>query len=200
LTRTPHFCRGLYLTLPRTSARFSQSSSVALLGGALLNRSRNAAITWDRVCTVCCLSCTHTVCPLCCLSRTHTVCPLCCLSRTHTVCPLCCLSHTHTVCPLCCLSHTHSLSPVLSLTHPHSLSPVLFLSHTHTDYQAPLDTVTACVSHMENETKFCGCDKSRILDTVANLSFYIVLRTVLCCVNLTFWRRNFLLNYSTFCI
>jgi hypothetical protein len=35
--------------------------SVALRGGALLNRSRNAAITWDMVCPVCCLSCTHTL-------------------------------------------------------------------------------------------------------------------------------------------
>ena len=53
--------RGLSLTLPRANARFSQSSSVALRGGALLNRSRNAAITWDMVCPVCCLSCTHTL-------------------------------------------------------------------------------------------------------------------------------------------
>jgi hypothetical protein len=40
--------------------RFSQSTSVALRGGALLNRSRDEAITWDMVCPVCCLSCTHT--------------------------------------------------------------------------------------------------------------------------------------------
>ena len=53
--------RGLSLTLPRAKARFSQSSSVALRGGALLNRSQNAAITWDTVCPVCCLSCTHTL-------------------------------------------------------------------------------------------------------------------------------------------
>ena len=53
--------RGLSLTLPRANTRFSQSSSVALRGGALLNRSRNAAITWDMVCPVCCLSCTHTL-------------------------------------------------------------------------------------------------------------------------------------------
>ena len=53
--------RGLSLTLPRTNACFSQSSSVALRGGALLNRSRNAAITWDMVCPMCCLSCTHTL-------------------------------------------------------------------------------------------------------------------------------------------
>ena len=42
--------RGLSLTLPRAKARFSQSSSVALRAGALLNRSRNAAINWDMVC------------------------------------------------------------------------------------------------------------------------------------------------------
>jgi hypothetical protein len=46
----------LSLTLSRANARFFQSSSVALRGGALLNRSRNAAI----ICPVCCLSCTHT--------------------------------------------------------------------------------------------------------------------------------------------
>ena len=53
--------RGLSLTLSRVNTRFSQSSSVALRGGALLNRSRNAAITWDMVCPVCCLSCTNTL-------------------------------------------------------------------------------------------------------------------------------------------
>ena len=53
--------RALSLIFPRANARFSQSSSVALRGGALLNRSRNAAITWDMVCPVCCLSCTHTL-------------------------------------------------------------------------------------------------------------------------------------------
>jgi len=51
--------RGLSLTLPRATARFSQSSSVALRGGALLNHSRYAAITWDMVCPMCCLSCTN---------------------------------------------------------------------------------------------------------------------------------------------
>ena len=35
--------RGLSLTLSRANARFSQSNSVALHGGALLNHSRNAA-------------------------------------------------------------------------------------------------------------------------------------------------------------
>jgi len=53
--------RGLSLTLPRANACFSQSSSVALRGGALLNCSRSAAITWDMVCPMCCLSCTHTL-------------------------------------------------------------------------------------------------------------------------------------------
>jgi len=55
--------RGLSLTLPRANACFSQSSSVALRGGASLNPPRNAAITWDMVCPVCCLSCTHTLAP-----------------------------------------------------------------------------------------------------------------------------------------
>jgi len=53
--------RGLSLTLPRANAHSSQSSSVALCGGALLNCSRNTAITWDIVCPVYCLSCTHTL-------------------------------------------------------------------------------------------------------------------------------------------
>jgi len=53
--------RGLSLTVPRANVRFSQSSSVTLRGAALLNRSRIADITWDMVCPVCCLSCTHTL-------------------------------------------------------------------------------------------------------------------------------------------
>ena len=64
-TKVPVCCffplRGLSLTLTRANARFSQSSSVALRGGALLNRSWNTSITWDMVCPVCCLSCTHTL-------------------------------------------------------------------------------------------------------------------------------------------
>jgi hypothetical protein len=53
--------RGLSLTLSSGNARFSQSSRVVLCGGALLNRSRNAAVTLDVVCPVCCLSCTRTL-------------------------------------------------------------------------------------------------------------------------------------------
>ena len=53
--------RSLSLTLPRTNARFSQSSSVTLHGGALLNCFRKAAITCDMVCPLCCLPCTHTL-------------------------------------------------------------------------------------------------------------------------------------------
>jgi len=53
--------RDLSLTLPRANARFSQSRSVALRGGALLNRSRKAANTRDMVCPVYCLSCTLTL-------------------------------------------------------------------------------------------------------------------------------------------
>jgi hypothetical protein len=66
----------------------------------------------------------------------------------------------------------------------HGLSRVLSLMHSHTCHQALLYRVTACFSHCENTTKFCWCGKSRmytILDTVANLPFYIVLRAVLCC-------------------
>ena len=57
--------RGLPLTLPRANAPFSQSSRVALRGGALLNHCQNTAITWDMVCPVCCLSCTHTLATKC---------------------------------------------------------------------------------------------------------------------------------------
>ena len=51
--------RSLSLTLPRAGAPFSQSNSVTLRGGALLNRSLNAAIIWDMVCPVCCLPLMH---------------------------------------------------------------------------------------------------------------------------------------------
>jgi len=86
----------LSLTLPRANARFSQSSGVALHGGALLNRSRNAAITWDMVCPMYCLSCTHT-CHQVLLDRVTA-----CVSHTENttwdmVCPVCCLSSTHTL-------------------------------------------------------------------------------------------------------
>jgi hypothetical protein len=70
--------------------------------------------------------------------------------------------------------------------HPSSGAQPLSLTHPHTGHQALLDGVTACVSHTENTIKFCACGKSRMhyLDTFANLSFYIVLCAVLCCVNL----------------
>ena len=48
--------------------------------------------------------------------------------------------------------HSHHLG--------HGLSRVLPLMHPHTCHQALLGTVTACVSHMENTTNFCGCSKS----------------------------------------
>jgi len=57
--------RGQPLTLQRANAPFSQSSRVALHGGALLKHSQNTAITWDLVCPVCCLSCTHTLATKC---------------------------------------------------------------------------------------------------------------------------------------
>ena len=44
----------------------------------------------------------------------------------------------------------------------HGLSCVLSLVNPHTCHQALLDRVTACVSHTENTTKFCGCGKSRV--------------------------------------
>jgi len=106
--------RGLSLTLPRANARFSHSSSVDLRGGSLLNRSRNAAITWDMVCPLCCLLCIHTC------------------------------------------------------------------------HQALFDRVTACVSHTETQRNSVATAKHvcTILQTVAKLPCYIVLRAALCCVNL----------------
>jgi hypothetical protein len=59
LSPTP---RPVFNTFQERTLVFPQSSSVALRGGALLNRSRKAAITWDMVCPVCCLSRTHTLC------------------------------------------------------------------------------------------------------------------------------------------
>ena len=44
----------------------------------------------------------------------------------------------------------------------HGLPRVLSLMHPHTCYQALLDRMTACVSHTENATKFCGCGKTRV--------------------------------------
>ena len=44
----------------------------------------------------------------------------------------------------------------------HGLSRVLSLMHPHTCHQVLLDRVTACVSHTENTTKFCGYGKSRV--------------------------------------
>jgi hypothetical protein len=44
----------------------------------------------------------------------------------------------------------------------HGLSRVLSLMQPHTCHQALLDRVTACVSHTENPTKFCGCGKTRV--------------------------------------
>jgi len=101
--------RGLSLTLPKANTHFSQFSSVALCGGALSNHSRNAAITWDMVCPVCCLSCTPNTC-----------------------------------------------------------------------HQVLLDRVTACVSHMENTTKFCGCGKS-CMHYLAHCCQTTILHCTACC-------------------
>jgi len=54
-------------------------------------------------------------------------------------------------------------------------------------HQALLDIVTACVSHTENTTKFCGSGKSRMqyLGHCCQTTILHLLRAVLCCVNLT---------------
>jgi len=56
------------------------------------------------------------------------------------------------------------IKPFPEYSHPfgHGLSRVLSLMHPHTCHQALLDRVTACVSHTENTTKFCGCSKSHV--------------------------------------
>jgi len=70
----------------------------------------------------------------------------------------------------------------------HGLSRVLSLMYPHTCHQAFLDRVTACVSHTESKTKFCGCGKSRVHNLGHCCQTTILHCTaccaVLCCVNL----------------
>ena len=62
----------------------------------------------------------------------------------------------------CCPSWWSLIKPFPERSHQlgHGLSRVLSLTNPHTCHQALLDRVTACVSHKENTTKFCGCGKS----------------------------------------
>ena len=62
----------------------------------------------------------------------------------------------------------------------HGLFRVLSLMHPHTCHQALLDRVTACVSHTENTTKFCGCDKSR-MHYIARCCQTTILHCTTCC-------------------
>jgi len=66
----------------------------------------------------------------------------------------------------------------------HGLSCVLSLVHPHTCHQALLDRVTACVSHMENTTKFCHCSKSRV-HYLAHCCQPIILHCTACCAVLS---------------
>jgi len=66
----------------------------------------------------------------------------------------------------------------------HGLSRVLSLVHPHTCHQALLDRVTACVSHTENTTKFCGCGKLRV-DFLAHCCQPTILRSTACCAVLS---------------
>jgi len=66
----------------------------------------------------------------------------------------------------------------------HGLSHVLSLMHPHTCHQALLDTVTACVSHTENTTKFCGCGKSRV-HYLAHCCQPTILHCTACCTVLS---------------
>jgi len=70
--------------------------------------------------------------------------------------------------------------PERSLHLEHGLSRVLSLMHPHTCYQAFLDRVTVCVSHMENTTKFCGCGKSRV-HYLAHCYQTTILHCTACC-------------------
>jgi len=60
------------------------------------------------------------------------------------------------------------------------LSHVLSLMHPHTYLQVLLDRVTACVSHTKTQLNSVAAANHvcTILDTVAKLPFYIVLRAV----------------------
>jgi hypothetical protein len=76
-------------------------------------------------------------------------------------------------------------------TFGHGLSIVLSLMHPHTCHEALLGRVTACVSAIRKtqpNSVAAAYHVCTILDTVAKLPFYIVLRAVLCCVNfICFW-------------
>ena len=63
----------------------------------------------------------------------------------------------------------------------HGLSRVLSLMHLHTCHQALLDRVTACISHTENTTKFCGFGKSRVHYLGHLPNYHFTLYCVLCC-------------------
>ena len=62
----------------------------------------------------------------------------------------------------------------------HGLSHVLSLMHPDTCHQALLDRVTACVSHTENTTKFCGCGKTRV-HYLAHCCQTTILHCTVCC-------------------
>jgi len=64
----------------------------------------------------------------------------------------------------CCPSWWSLIKPFPERSHHlgHGLSRVLSLMNPHTCHQGLLDRVTACVSHTEKTTKFCGCGKSRV--------------------------------------
>jgi len=64
----------------------------------------------------------------------------------------------------------------------HGLSRVLSLMDPHTCHQGLLDRVTACVSHTENTTKFCGCGESRVHYLAHCCQSTILHRTACCAV------------------
>ena len=62
----------------------------------------------------------------------------------------------------------------------HGLSHMLSLVHPRTCHQALLERVTACVSHTENTTEFCGCGKSRV-HYLAHCCQTTTLHCTVCC-------------------
>ena len=65
----------------------------------------------------------------------------------------------------------------------HGLSCVLSLVHSHTCHQELLNRVTACVSHTEITTKFCGCGISR-MHYLGQCCQTAILHCTACCANL----------------
>ena len=82
----------------------------------------------------------------------------------------------------CCSLWWSLIKPFPERSHHlgHGLSRVPSLMHPHTCHQALLDRLTACVSHMENTTKFCGCIKTCV-HNLAHCCQTTILHCTACC-------------------